>query len=61
LGVNFSGVVKGRFCWGFCKKRRAEHGFLVVILWWSDGELWWVGGRNLELKKRATFSRFIFG
>jgi hypothetical protein len=26
----FFAVVKGRFCWGFCKIKRAERGFLVV-------------------------------
>jgi hypothetical protein len=34
---------------------------LVVILWWSDGELWWVGGRNLELKNVPLFRDLFLG
>jgi hypothetical protein len=47
LGVNFSGVVEWCFCGGFCEKRCAERGFLLVSLWWIDGELWCVDGRIL--------------
>jgi hypothetical protein len=37
---NFFGVVEGCFCRGFCKKRGADGGFLMVNLWWNAGERW---------------------
>jgi hypothetical protein len=36
----FLGVVEGCFCRGFCKKRGADGGFLMVNLWWNAGERW---------------------
>jgi hypothetical protein len=32
--------VEGRFCRGFDEKRGAGGGFLMVNLWWKDGERW---------------------
>jgi hypothetical protein len=29
-----------RFCRGFCEKRCAERGFLMVKSWWNAGERW---------------------
>jgi hypothetical protein len=37
---HFFGVVEGCFCRGFCKKRGADGGFLMVNLWWNAGERW---------------------
>jgi hypothetical protein len=36
----FSGVGNLRFCRGFCEKRCAERGFLMVKSWWNAGERW---------------------
>jgi hypothetical protein len=55
LGVNFSGVAEWRFCWGFCRKRRAERGFLLVSLWWIAGELWCVDGVILGVENFPFF------
>jgi hypothetical protein len=39
MGGNLSGVVEGCFCGGFCEKWCEERGFLMVRLWWIDGEI----------------------
>ena len=39
-----------RFCWGFWQKQVAERGFLMVNLWWIDGETWSIDGHFLPLK-----------
>jgi hypothetical protein len=40
LWLFFSGVVGWGFCRGFCEKRGADDGFLMVNLWWNAGERW---------------------
>ena len=48
------------FCGGFCEKRGAERGFLMVRSWWNAGERW----SENDLKsatKNTPFFRFIFG
>jgi hypothetical protein len=40
LCLVFSGVVEWCFCRGFCEKRGAAGGFLMVNLWWEAGERW---------------------
>jgi hypothetical protein len=61
LGVNFSGVVEWRFCWGFSRKRRVQRGFLMVRLWWMRGELWCIGGRILGVKNFPLFRDLFLG
>jgi hypothetical protein len=60
-GVNFYGVVEWCFCWGFSKKWGAERGFLLVSLWWIDGELWCVDGRILGVKIFPLFRDLFLG
>src|SRR5437879_3043144 len=66
LVVDFWGLIflewwSGVFAGGFREKWLVERGFLLVSLWWIDGELWCVDRRILGVEKCATFSRFIFG
>jgi hypothetical protein len=54
-------LVEWRFCWGFCKKWLAERGFLLVSLWWIDGELWCVGWRIWEAENMPLFRGLFLG
>jgi hypothetical protein len=51
----FSGVVSWRFCGGFCKKRRAERGFLMVKSWWNAGKRWSENDLKLASKNMPLF------
>src|ERR1700733_5758511 len=57
----FLGVVEWRFCWGFLKKWGAERGFLLVSLWWIDGESWCVDGRILRGEIFPLFQDLFLG
>jgi hypothetical protein len=55
LGVYFFGVVEWRFCWGFGENGVVERGFLLVSLWWIDGESWWADTRILRDENLPLF------
>jgi hypothetical protein len=66
LVVDFWGLIflawwRGVFAGGFCEKRRVERGFLLVSLWWNDGESWCVGGRIFGVKNFALFRDLFLG
>jgi hypothetical protein len=44
-----------RFCRGFCKKRGAERGFLMVKSWWNAGERWSENDLKLASKNMPLF------
>jgi hypothetical protein len=43
------------FCRGFCKKRGAERGFLMVKSWWNAGKRWSENDLKLALKNMPLF------
>jgi hypothetical protein len=55
------GVVEGRFCRGFCKKRCAERGFLLVKLWWIRGGLRRLSDRFSETKNTPVSPNIFRG
>jgi hypothetical protein len=46
---------EGRFYKGFCGKSRVLGGFLMVNLWWNDGEMWCFDGGILTVKSTPYF------
>jgi hypothetical protein len=48
-------VCRGFTCWGFCEKRGADGGFLMVNLWWNAGERWWENDLNSAAKNVPHF------
>ncbi len=46
---------------GFCEKRRVDRGFLLVNLWWNDGESWCVDGCILGAENFPLFRDLFLG
>src|SRR2546430_14118338 len=57
----FSGVAGWCFCGGFCRKRGADRGFLMVNLWWNAGERWLENDLNLVAENMPDFLDLFFG
>jgi hypothetical protein len=53
--------VEGYFCRGFCEKRGADGGFLMVNLWWNAGEIWSENDHISHAKNLPHFSDLFFG
>jgi hypothetical protein len=57
----FSGVGNLRFCRGFCEKRCAERGYLMVKSWWNAGKRWSENDLKSALKIFHGFQVYFLG
>jgi hypothetical protein len=51
----------GVFCWGFCEKRAAKRGFLMVNSWWDAGKSWHFDGRFSGTKNMPAIRDLFLG